>query len=242
MEYKRISDLSFLSEDQKKFFKHYVMYEDGTIFNEKTDSAVEKTLHGNRGYVANLSVHVGGFRWQRQITIHRALADLFIGPIKDGEKLIFLDGDKTNLDLKNIVYRMTKTQQSIEYGKCLMEMKGITEEGRICNSCDSFVTWDLIAGPPEKKLSICKKCVSKRGIKYQKEVGYANMNVPFETYADRLVGDSVVDIDGFLGVNCSVCGEKFLLTRSKVLNRIKSLSKNYNVHPLLCDECAEKEK
>lgn len=240
MDYKYVSDLSFFDDDQKEWFKNYIVYENGDIYNEKTDKYVSKTLHGIRGFVVNLSIHIDGNRMQRQIVVHKAVADLFIGPIKDGEKLVFLDGDKENVKSSNLIYRMTKSQQSLEYSKCLNEMKGITDDGRICNICEEFVKWDLIAGPDDKKLSICKRCVSKRGMEYQKSVNYSGGSVSFDTYADRMLeSDDVSSVDGFLGVACSKCKEVFLITRGRVLNRIKSIKNKCDVLPLICAKCKE---
>lgn len=235
MNFKRISDLSFFNDDQKQWFKSYIIYENGDVFNEKTGKPVARTMHGPRGYVVNLSIHVDGVRKQRQVALHRALADLFIRPIKDGEKLFFIDNDKKNISISNLVYRLTENQKKKEYGKCLAEMKGITEEGRFCNTCGEFKTWDEMSG--KAKSSTCRKCASKRGSEYQKSVDYSSLPVSFDTYSEQLKDDHPINNNGLLCFKCSKCGNEFLLGRSKVLSRVRSIKLTYNVKPLVCDKC-----
>jgi hypothetical protein len=236
MDFKRISNLSFFSDEQKEWFKNYIIYENGDIYNEKTEKIVARTMHGSRGYVVNLSIHENGVRQQRQISLHRALADLFLRPISDGEKLFFIDGDKTNLEICNLIYRFTDKQKKKEYSKCLKEMKGITDEGRFCNVCEKFKVWEDMSGG--NKVSICRSCATKRGTEYQKSVKYSNRPVGFATYADILSGDNPINMDGYLGFVCTKCNKEFLLRRSKVLSRVRSIKLAYNTNPLVCDECA----
>lgn len=239
MEYKKITDLSFFSDEQKGWFDNYIIYEDGTVYNQKTCKEVAKTLHGSRGYVVNLSIYIDGKRRQRQIVVHRAVADLFIRPIADGEKLCFVDDNKENTHMSNLKYVLTKKKKMEEHGETVAKQKGITKEGRICTKCKVFKPWKEMAS---SKLSVCRKCASERGMNYQKSVNYSQQPVKFATYASRLKRDNPVDVNGFLGAACSICKKVFLLTRSKVLNRIKSFQKNNNSSPLVCPECKEKEK
>lgn len=237
MEFKKISNLSFFSDEQKEWFRNYIVYENGDIFNEKTGKSVAKTLHGSRGYVVNLSIYVEGIRKQRQIIVHRAMADLFIGPIKDGEKIYFYDENKENINISNIAYTDTEKSRKAKTTLESIKAKGITKDGRICTSCNKFKIWKEMAG---KKSSICRLCASQRGMKYQKTVNYSNQSVKFKTYSERLKQDNPVDVNGLLGAICSKCKNVFLLTRSKVLSRIRSIRLSYNVKPLICKECIEK--
>ncbi len=235
MEFKKISDLSFFTDEQKLWFMNYIMYKDGKVFNEKTGKYANRTLHGDgsRGYVVNLSIHLDGVRKQRQISVHKALADLFIRPMSTGETIVFLDGNKENISLDNIIYRLTGRQRKVEYGKCAIEMKGITEKGRVCITCKDFKEWDEMSG--NKKSSVCRECASKRGYEYQKSVDYSNKPVNFDTYAEVLKMDSPINVDGKLGFNCDSCKKVFLLTRGKVQNRTRIISRT----PLLCDDCID---
>jgi hypothetical protein len=237
MDFKRISDLSFFNDDQKQWFKNYIIYENGDVFNEKTGKSVARTMHGSRGFVVNLSMHVDGIRRQRQVALHRAIADLFIRPIKEGEKLFFIDSDKKNISVGNLIYRLTEKQKKAEYGKCLVEMKGISDSGRFCNSCGNFKSWDEMAGKNNNKSSTCRQCASKRGSEYQKSVDYSKRPVNFDTYSSALKDDSPINKDGLLGFVCSKCKKEFLLQRSKVLSRVRSIKLTYNVKPLVCEEC-----
>ena len=237
MEYKKISNLSLFNDDQKEWFKNYVIYSDGKVVNEKTGKEVSQTLHGTRGFVVNLSIYIDGERKQRQIIVHRAVADLFIRPIMDGEKLSFKDGNKKNTDVSNLFYEKTEKLKKIEHSESVIAKKGITEEGRICTSCGSFKTWVEMCN---KKSSICRKCASKRGVEYQKKVGYSENPVSYKTYAERFVQDCPVDIDGQLGFKCAKCGTIFLITRSRVLNRAKAMKVGHELKPLMCLNCDTK--
>lgn len=233
MDFKEISDLSFFSDEQKKMFKNYIIYEDGTVFNRKTGKNVSKTLHGVRGYVSNLSIYIDGKRKQRQIVIHRAIADLFIRPIKDGERIKLKDGNKKNTHVSNIEYVKTEKKRNKEKVKKNKEAKGITSSGRICTKCKKFKIWDEFCG----KHSICRKCANEIGIEYQKSVGYQKLHVKFKTYAVRLAADNPIDVNGFLGVACSKCKDIVMLTRTKVSNRLKSIKCGYKPKPIICEKC-----
>lgn len=239
MEYKNIRDLSFFSKEQKELFKNYIISKDGKVFNKKTNKDISNTIHGTRGYVANLSVRRDGVRIQRQIVIHRAIADLFIRPIKSGEKLCFVDKDKTNISISNLTYKITEQKKKEEYSKCLAEMKGITDYGRICTTCGELKEWKLMSA---NSSAICRTCASKRGVEYQKKHKYSEQPVPYDTYATRFKDDGPIDIDGFLGFYCYICKEQFKIQRGKVLNRLRSIKLKYNVQPLICTECKEEEK
>lgn len=239
MRYKNISDLSFFSKEQKELFKNYIISEDGVVFNKNTDKNISNTIHGTRGYVANLSVRRDGVRIQRQIVIHRVIADLFVRPIKSGEKLCFISGDKTNISISNLAYKLTGQKKKEEYSKCLAEMKGITDDGRICTTCGEFKEWELMSA---NSSAICRTCASRRGVEYQKEHKYSEQSVPYDTYATRFKYDGPINIDGSLGFYCSVCKEQFKIQRGKVLNRLRSIKLKYNVQSLICTECKEKEK
>lgn len=236
MEFKKVSDLSFFTDEQKLWFMNYIIYKDGKVFNEKTGKYANRTLHGDgsRGYVVNLSIHLDGIRKQRQISLHKALADLFIRPMSEGETVVFLDGDKTNISIENLIYRLTNRQKKAEYSKCSVEMKGITEEGRVCTTCKDFKEWEEMSG--NKKSSVCRECASKRGYEYQKRVGYWNKPVNFDTYSEQLKDDLPINVDGKIGFNCVKCGDVFLLTRGKVQNRIRV---EFCIVPLICDKCSE---
>ena len=238
MEYKKISDLSFFTEEQKGWFKNYVISSDGQkIENEKTGKEVSRTLHGTRGYVVNLSIYIDGERKQRQIIVHRTVAELFIRPMGDGEKLSFKDGNKLNTDVSNLFYEKTEKSKKVDKSLEIIKKKGITEEGRLCTSCGEFREWKDMAG---KKSSICKKCASKRSFEYQKAVKYSERSVSYDTYADRFVSDNPINLDGYLGLKCVKCGETFLITRSRVLNRIKAVKIGHNPKPLVCPNCGTK--
>lgn len=239
MSVKRVSDISFLTSEQSELFSNYTISNLGVIYNEKTGKETNKTIHGKRGYVVNLSISVGGKRTQRMIVVARAMADLFMRPIKDGEKICFIDNDNTNIDIDNIVYRMTKLSMNKEYCECSKAYKGITKKGRFCTICEKFVKWDDISsGSDGKKLSICKKCSSARGVKYQKSVGFSNAPAPFSTYHERLKLDNPIDVNGNLGIKCPECLNIFIPARSKVLGRVKLLSSGKTPVKFICNECA----
>lgn len=103
--YKMASELSFLTNDQKRYFENYRLYMDGIVYNEKTGKEVSKTKHGTRGYVVNLSRYIDGRRRQKQICIGRAIADLFIRPVKDDEIIEYADKNKENFEPSNLKYK-----------------------------------------------------------------------------------------------------------------------------------------
>lgn len=114
MEYREISDLSFLNKYQKEWFSNYILYIDGTVWNNKTQKEVKKTEHGIRGYVINLSRHIDGKRQQRQICVARALMDLFVQPISEDTVVEYIDGDKKNINIKNFKIREMKQRSKNE--------------------------------------------------------------------------------------------------------------------------------
>lgn len=104
-EYKMANNLSFLTKEQSIYFNRYRFYIDGTVYNEKTGKEIARTKHGKRGYVVNLSKYVDGRRKQRQISLGRAIADLFIRPVTDDYIIEYEDSNKENFDLSNLKYR-----------------------------------------------------------------------------------------------------------------------------------------
>lgn len=238
MNFKEISDLSFFSAEQKELFRSYIIYEDGTVFNRKTKKNVSKTLHGVRGYVSNLSVYVDGKRKQRQIVIHRAVADLFIRPMKDGEKIRLKDDDKKNTHFSNIEYVKTEKKKNIERIEKNKTEMGITDTGRVCVKCGQFKSWKMMGG---KKSAVCKMCANKMRSEYQKSINYSRLNVKYETYAERLADDNPVDVNGFVGIHCALCNDIVMMTRTRVLNRLKTISRGYTPKPIICKQC-KKEK
>ena len=239
MKSKSISELSYLTHEQKEIFSKYILFENGNVVNEKTGKEVSKTLHGTRGYVVNLVVHVDKKRVQKQIVIHKAVADLFIGPLTDGYKLTFVDGNKENICLSNLAYRMTEKQRKAEYSKCLTEMKGITEEGRVCSVCKEFKNFDEFPNAGVGS-AVCLQCANKRSIDYQRSVNFSHKPVPFETYCERLDQDNPQNINGNIGLICCICGNIFLPSRGMIANRVNTIKSGKTPKSPKCKQCKEK--
>lgn len=233
---KSISELSGFTDIQKEAFENYLISDEGIVTNSKTGNKIVGTYHGTRGLVINLSSSVNGARIQKQITVHRVVAELFIRKILPGETIVFLDGDKENTSKSNLVYRLTQKAKSEEYSECAKQMKGITKDGRFCNSCGEFKVWEDMGNGT--KGSICRSCSSKKGNEYQKKTGYIKKNVKYDTYADKLKNDNPLNVQGFLAFVCTKCGNVFLPVRGKIVNRVQSLKKGWRPKPITCEDCS----
>lgn len=109
--WKSVGELSFLNKFQKECYEHYSISSNGKVMNDNRGSEVKKVKHGTRGYAVNFSKHVDGRKNQRFIMMGMAVADLFIRPMKKGEKIVYIDGDEKNLNYKNLKYEKEKSNE-----------------------------------------------------------------------------------------------------------------------------------
>ena len=82
--------------------KRYEVLKDGRVVNTKTGRTLKPFSRGKSG---GLSVDFPSGRYY----VRELVAAAYLGPKPDGKDAVLLDGDQTNLDVRNIAY-MSKAE------------------------------------------------------------------------------------------------------------------------------------
>ncbi|AGI11541.1 His-Me finger endonuclease [Listeria phage LP-KV022] len=85
-------------------FRRYSINRDGEVANNITGHLLKVSFAPRLGYTVKLVDDVANL--QRVVKLADLLARTFVPSVLDATQVVFIDGDKKNLDLNNLEYRL----------------------------------------------------------------------------------------------------------------------------------------